>query len=117
MKPSHPHTDRYTSTPVQHDTVTTNMTPLRRQGVLPEEDLEVCAITLYLEHEEPGVFNFELDAAFPSFERGSLRVRSLTRGSAKELPRDMAGKQVLLLAPVVSEHMRERSDGREDVRV
>lgn len=71
------------------------------QGVLPEEDLEVCAITLHLEHEPRGVFDTELDAAFSSFKRGSLHVRGLTRGSGKELPRDMAGKQVLLLTPVV----------------
>ncbi|CAN0000597.1 unnamed protein product [Ectocarpus sp. 12 AP-2014] len=70
-------------------------------GVLPEDDVNVCAISLYLENEPCGVFDMELDAAFPSFERGSLRVRGLTRGSSRELPRDMQGKQILLLAPVV----------------
>ncbi|CAM9858976.1 unnamed protein product [Scytosiphon promiscuus] len=71
------------------------------QGVLPENGVEVCAISLYLENEPCGVFDFELDAAFPFYERGCLRVRGLTRGSSKELPRNMKGKQVLLLAPVV----------------
>lgn len=73
------------------------------QGILPEDDVSVCAISLYLEHEPCGAFDFELDAAFPSYERGCLRVRGLTRGSSRELPRNMQGKQVLLLAPVVSE--------------
>lgn len=73
------------------------------QGVLPEDDVEVCAISVYLEHEPTGVFDFELEAAFPSFERGCLHVRGLTRGSGRELPRNMQGKQVLLLTPVVSE--------------
>eukprot|EP00903_Cladosiphon_okamuranus_P012864 g12016.t1 len=78
-------------------------TPARvmMQGILPEDDVNVCAISVYLEHEPCGVFDYELDAAFPSFERGSLRVRGLTRGSSRELPRNMQGKQVLLLAPVV----------------
>ncbi|CAN0433053.1 unnamed protein product, partial [Laminaria digitata] len=71
------------------------------QGVLPEDDVEVCAISVYLEHEPTGVFDFELEAAFPSFERGCLHVRGLTRGSGRELPRNMQGKQVLLLTPVV----------------
>lgn len=72
------------------------------QGVLPEDDVEVCAVSVYLEHEPTGVFDAELEAAFPSFERGCLHVRGLTRGSGRELPRNMKGKQVLLLAPVVS---------------
>lgn len=79
-----------------------NYTAYFWQGVLPEDDVNVCAISLYLENEPCGVFDMELDAAFPSFERGSLRVRGLTRGSSRELPRDMQGKQILLLAPVVS---------------
>lgn len=62
----------------------------------------MCAVSLYLENEPCGVFDQELDAAFPSYERGNLRVRGLTRGSAKELPRNLQGKQILLLAPVVS---------------
>ncbi|CAM9931551.1 unnamed protein product [Ectocarpus sp. 13 AM-2016] len=78
-----------------------NCTAYFWQGVLPEDDVNVCAISLYLENEPCGVFDMELDAAFPSFERGSLRVRGLTRGSSRELPRDMQGKQILLLAPVV----------------
>ena len=75
------------------------------QGVLPVEDVQVCAISVYLEHEPTGVFDFELEAAFPSFERGCLHVRGLTRGSGRELPRNMKGKQVLLLAPVVKEEV------------
>lgn len=82
-------------------TTATTITTLA-QGVLLEDDIETCAISLYLENEPCGVFDFELDAAFPSYERGSLRVRGLTRGSSKELPRNMKGKQILLLAPVVS---------------
>lgn len=61
----------------------------------------MCAVSLYLENEPCGVFDQELDAAFPSFERGNLRVRGLTRGSSRELPRNLQGKQILLLAPVV----------------
>lgn len=83
--------------------------------------MSVCAISLYLEHEPCGAFDFELDAAFPSFERGCLRVRGLTRGSSRELPRNMQGKQVLLLAPVVSYSVgalrRERATDRVFVGV
>ncbi|CAM9907851.1 unnamed protein product [Pylaiella littoralis] len=75
---------------------------MQARGVLPEGDLNVCAVSLYLENEPCGVFDQELDAAFPSYERGNLRVRGLTRGSAKELPRNLQGKQILLLAPVVA---------------
>lgn len=58
-------------------------------------------MSLHLEHEPTGVFDDELEAAFPSYDRGSVRVRGLTRGSEKELPPGMKGKHVLLLAPVV----------------
>lgn len=82
-------------------TAVSNLTPRDAQGVLPQDDIQVCAISLYLEHEPTGVFDDELAMAFSSFETGNLRVRGLTRGSGKELPRNMEGKQVLLLAPVV----------------